>query len=78
MGLHGALGVLDFGRVLRPVPIASCRQNRRVVQDVGRQAELEQFHEVLTDISFGVASNAVRHFVLEAYVRGAVVGNGGA
>ena len=36
------------------------RQNRRVVQDQGREAELENFHRVLSDISMGIASNASR------------------
>ena len=36
------------------------RQNRRVVRDARRQPELDQFHRVLTDISLGTASTAVR------------------
>ena len=51
------------------------RQNRRVVQEQGREAELENFHYVLSDISFGRASNEVRQFVIDAYVRGARIGN---
>ena len=49
------------------------RQNRRVVKsdDVDRAAELEQFHRVLNDISWGVASDEVRSFIVESYVRGA-------
>ena len=43
-----------------------------------RQDELEGFHQVLNDISLGVASQAVRDFVIQAYVRGAKVGNAGA
>ncbi len=50
------------------------RENRRVVQEPGREAELETFHEVLNDVSHGIASNAVRSFILEAYVRGARIG----
>ena len=49
------------------------RQNRRVVQDAHRQPELDTFHEVLADISFGKASNAVRGFIVDSYVRGAAV-----
>ena len=49
------------------------QQNRRVVQDARRQPELNAFHEVLSDISYGKASNAVRNFIVEAYVRGAAV-----
>ena len=56
--------VFDF-RVLR--------ENRRVVSDNERAAELDIFHEVLTDISWGVASNQVRKFIIEAYVLGAAV-----
>ena len=48
-------------------------QNRRVVQDARRQPELDAFHEVLSDISYGRASNTVRSFIVEAYVRGAAV-----
>ncbi len=50
------------------------RQNRRVVQEPGREAELETFHEVLNDVSHGIASNVVRSFILDAYVRGARIG----
>ena len=51
------------------------RQNRRVVQDQGREAELENFHRVLSDISMGITSNEVRQFFIEAYARGAKIGN---
>jgi hypothetical protein len=47
--------------------------DRRVVEDAGRQVELENFHRVLTDISRGVASNDVRAFIVDAFVRGARV-----
>ena len=49
------------------------RQNRRVVKsgDVDRSAELEKFHRVLNDISWGVASEDVRSFIVESYARGA-------
>ena len=49
------------------------RENRRVVQDARRQPELDAFHEVLSDISFGRASNVVRAFIVESYVRGAAI-----
>ena len=49
------------------------RQNRRVVLDEGRKLELENFHEVLADISFGKASNVVRKFIVDSYVRGAAI-----
>ena len=49
------------------------RENRRVVKDLHRQAELDAFHEVLSDISLGKASNAVRAFIVESYLRGASV-----
>ena len=42
------------------------RQNRRVVKAQGDEAELENLHQVLSDISIGVASNEVRQFVVEA------------
>ena len=49
------------------------RQNRRVVQDARRKPELDAFHDVLADISFGRASNAVRSFIVDSFVRGAAV-----
>ena len=47
------------------------RQNRRVVSDENRREELEEFHQVLTDISLGIDSNYVRKFIIESYIRGA-------
>ena len=44
--------------------------NRRLVQDASRNAELQEFQEILTDISLGRASDAVRAFIVDAYVRG--------
>ena len=35
-----------------------------------RKDELEEFHQVLTDISLGIDSNLVRRFIVESYVRG--------
>ena len=49
------------------------RENRRVITDAARAAELETFHQVLTDISWGIDSDRVRRFVIDAYVRGAAV-----
>ena len=52
------------------------RQNRRIVAGTAdRQAELEDFHEVLTDISWGRASPRVRKFIVNAYVKGAKCGS---
>ena len=51
------------------------RQNRRVVQQAGREAELDNFHQVLSDISLGRASNEVRQFICDASLRGARIGN---
>ena len=50
------------------------RENRRVCRDVARAQELEGFHQVLTDISWGRATPLVRNFIVQAYVRGAEVG----
>ena len=58
------LGAFNF-RVLR--------QNRRVITDLSRRAELERFHEVLADIALGRATDAVKEFLIDAYVRGAKV-----
>ena len=50
------------------------RQNRRVVNDPARKAEIYYFHEVLADISWGRSTSAVHAFLTRAYVRGAAVG----
>ena len=57
-------------QVVRHFDFRCLRENRRVVQDESRRAELDCFHTVLTDISHGVASNEVRDFMIAAYVRG--------
>ena len=48
-------------------------QNRRVVQDARRQPELDASHQVSSDISYGRASNLVRAFIVDSYVRGAAI-----
>ena len=50
------------------------RQNRRIIGDATRASELENFHEVLNDISWGRATDRVAQFIVEAYVRGARYG----
>ena len=49
------------------------RQNRRVIKsdDADRTEELETFHRVLNDVSWGTATEDVRSFVVESYIRGA-------
>lgn len=51
------------------------RQNRRVCTDDARKEELEEFHGVLHDISWGRASERVKRFCVASYVRGARVGS---
>ena len=58
--VHG--GAFDF-RVLR--------QNRRVISDVARRKEIENFHGILHDVAHGISSERVRMFLIQAYVRGA-------
>ena len=53
------------------------RQNRRVVKgddscSTDRKEEIEDFHAVLMDVSMGIASQRVRTFVVNAYVKGAL------
>ena len=51
------------------------QQNRRVVAGTeDRAGELNNFHEVLSDISWGEESDAVREFIVAAYVRGGACG----
>ena len=61
--MHG--GSFDF-RVLR--------QNRRVISDVTRSAEIENFHGILYDVAHGISSDRVKSFLVEAYIRGAACG----
>ena len=51
------------------------RQNRRVTADEARKDELEDFHEVLSDISWGRATRRVEEFIIAAYIRGAACGS---
>ena len=50
------------------------QQNRRLVRDPAREAPTRLFHQILEDIAYGRATNDVRHFVVQAYARGAAVG----
>ena len=45
------------------------RENRRAVGE-----GTEEFHRVLADVSWGEATQRVRDFVVNAYVRGASIG----
>ena len=42
-----------------------------MVQDEARRREIENFHGVLSDISYCECTPAVRDFIIDAYVRGA-------
>ena len=51
------------------------RQNRRVVKDdddSSRKIELENFHKVLLDVSMGIASDRVKQFIIQSYVKGMI------
>ena len=51
------------------------RQNRRVVSgDASRKEELEEFHQVLHDISYGRSTERVKRFIIQCFVRGATAG----
>ncbi len=50
------------------------RQNRRIIEDANRQEEIDNFHQVLADISLGNCTEVVRRFFVDAYVRGALQG----
>ena len=50
------------------------RENRRVCIDEARAAESDEFHNVLGDIAWGRATERVKGFIIESYVRGAQVG----
>jgi hypothetical protein len=47
------------------------RQNRRLIGDASRMEELEEFHGILNDISWGLSTQRVRSFLIQAYVKGA-------
>ena len=61
--------------VTRDFEFRSLRENRRVVTDEARREEIDGFHQILSDISWGIASDVVKNFIVQAYVRGTVVGN---
>ena len=64
-----------FPTVISDFDFRVLRQNRRVVTgDADRADELENFHGVLSDISWGRATERVRDFIIGAYVKGAVCG----
>ena len=52
-------------------PCRCLRQSRRVVTCEERREELETSHQTLHDISYGIASENVQQFIVDAYVRGA-------
>ncbi len=51
------------------------RENRRVVNDPSRQASIEEFHTVLSDVSYGECTDMVKKFIVQSYVRGARYGS---
>ena len=53
------------------IPTLNRTKIRRVVQDQARTQEIENFHHVLTDISYCECTARVRKFIVDAYVRGA-------
>ncbi len=64
------LPMARLGRFMSQPP-----RNRRVVKSedgdtAKRREEIEGFHEVLNDVSMGIASQRVRKFLAESYVRG--------
>ena len=40
--------------------------------DEDRKDEIENFHKVLMDVSMGVASDRVKRFLIQAYVKGMI------
>ena len=65
----------DF-RFINAFDFRVLRQNRRVISgDEDRKDELDDFHEVLWDISWCRETPKVRQFIVDAYVRGARVGS---
>ena len=66
---------ISIPRVYQTFDFRVLRQNRRVVSDARRADELEDFHQVLFDVAHGQATERVRSFVVQAYVRGAKCGS---
>ena len=65
-----------FPNVISEFEFRVLRQNRRIVSgDASRAPELENFHVVLSDMSWGLDSERVRKFIVAAYVRGYVCGS---
>ena len=65
---------ISIPRVYQKFDFRVLRQNRRVVSDARRADELEDFHHVLFDVAHGQATERVREFIVQAYVRGARCG----
>ena len=63
-----------FPNVISLFNFRCLQQNRRLVRDPAREAPTRVFHQILEDIAYGRATNDVRHFVVQAYARGAAVG----
>ena len=59
--------------VFRSFDVLCLRENRRVVKDEARREELENFHEILNDISHGSATASVRGFITQCFDRGAEI-----
>ena len=55
--------------VVEQFDFRALRENRRAVGE-----DTEEFHRVLADVSWGEATQRVRDFVVNAYVRGASIG----
>ena len=53
--------------------VSVLRENRRVIIDESRRAELDAFHDILTDISVCQETDRVRRFLVHAYAQGAMV-----
>ena len=62
---------------LRSFDVLCLRENRRVVKDEARREELENFHEILNDISHGSATASVRGFITQCFDRGAEIRTAG-
>ena len=59
-------------QIQREYKFRMLRQNRRIVKDIHRQQELDEYHLTLDDMGHGRDSQRVKKFIVDAFVRGAL------
>ena len=61
----------DMTRMMEQMRLDMQSQQETITVKEQRAKELEEFHQILSDISWGKSSPLVKDFIIKAYVRGA-------